>query len=293
MNSSSELLTETGDLREAPAATADAPPWQGSAASSAPLRAVIPVWDPALRLFHWSLAAAVAGAIATGEIGGPWIEWHARLGELIAGLLGFRLVWGVLGPDTARFASFVSGPAAIRAYLRGRWQGIGHNPLGAWAVLGLLALGALQAGSGVFANDDIAFQGPLAGLVGSAWSDRAGAWHQKLSWLLIGVVGLHVCAILWYRVVKRQDLVGPMITGVRRSPALAHSVPVSPAPTVWATLPWRWPRLAAALAGSALTVGIASGTFLAGTGTPVPAAPAASAVSSASAAVPATAKPAW
>ena len=104
------------------------------------------VWDLPLRLFHWLLAAAVIAAMLTGQVGGNLMVWHGRLGILIAGLLGFRLAWGIVGSTHSRFASFVRGPAAIIAYLRGHWHGLGHNPLGALSVLGLLTVLGLQAG---------------------------------------------------------------------------------------------------------------------------------------------------
>ena len=137
------------------------------------------VWDLPLRLFHWLLAAAVIAAMLTGQVGGNLMVWHGRLGILIAGLLGFRLAWGIVGSTHSRFASFVRGPAAIIAYLRGHWHGLGHNPLGALSVLGLLTVLGLQAGGGLFANDDIAFQGPLYGLVSKDTSDWMTGLHRK------------------------------------------------------------------------------------------------------------------
>ena len=211
MNSSSKALRrEDAEARFDSAARA-----RDTQARPDPTPVTVQVWDPALRAFHWSLAASVSVALVSGEIGGPWIEWHGRAGEAIAGLLAFRLAWGLIGPPTARFTSFVRGPATIRRYLHGEWQGIGHNPLGALSVLALLLLGALQVASGLFSNDDIAFQGPLAVLVDSDWSDRASGVHQKLAWLLIGMVCVHLLAIAWYRLVRKHDLVGPMLHGRR------------------------------------------------------------------------------
>lgn len=171
------------------------------------------VWDLPTRLFHWALAGAVTAATVTGKIGGEWIEWHGRSGLFILGLVIFRLVWGFVGSPTARFASFVRGPAAIRAYLRGQWQGIGHNPLGALAVLALLGLTAAQVASGLFANDDITFQGPLAALISKEDSDHARALHTLVFYGLSAVVGLHLAAIAFYTRVKKQSLVKPMLTG--------------------------------------------------------------------------------
>jgi cytochrome b len=189
------------------------------------------VWDLPTRLFHWLLVAGIAAAVITGELGGNLIDWHGRAGLFVLGLVTFRLVWGFVGSSTARFASFVRGPAAIKAYLRGEWRGIGHNPLGALAVLGLLLLTAAQVGTGLFANDDIAFQGPLADLVSKEWSDQSRALHALVFNGLAGLVLLHVAAIIFYVRVKRQDLLKPMLTGWKAVPAEAVAeAPGQPAP---------------------------------------------------------------
>lgn len=171
------------------------------------------VWDLPTRVFHWSLVGAVVFAVATGQVGGNWIEWHGRAGLFILGLLVFRIVWGFIGSPTARFAHFVRGPSAIRAYLRGEWRGVGHNPLGALAVLALLAVTAAQVVTGLFANDDIAFAGPLAPLVSSELSGQITGLHVLLFNGLLALVGLYVAAIAFYARVKRTNLVLPMITG--------------------------------------------------------------------------------
>ncbi|WP_217126992.1 cytochrome b/b6 domain-containing protein [Hydrogenophilus thiooxidans] len=175
----------------------------------------IPVWDPLLRLFHWALVACVIGAFVSVKLGGNAIVWHGAFGVAICGLLAFRLVWGVIGPQTARFSQFVKGPAAIRAYFQGAWHGIGHNPLGALSVVAMLAAFGCQAVLGLFSYDEIAFRGPLALLVSEATQLTLTGWHRRLEPVLIALVALHLAAILFYRVVKREDLVRPMITGYR------------------------------------------------------------------------------
>jgi len=171
------------------------------------------VWDLPLRLFHWLLVATVTAAVLTGQIGGNLMLWHGRLGILITGLIAFRLAWGLVGSTHSRFASFVRGPAAIIAYLRGGWHGLGHNPLGALSVLGLLTVLGLQASGGLFANDDIAFQGPLYGLVSKDTSDWMTGLHRKGFWLVLALVVLHIAAIVFYTRVKGEKLVGAMLTG--------------------------------------------------------------------------------
>ncbi|ANQ85497.1 hydrogenase cytochrome b-type subunit [Azoarcus olearius] len=184
------------------------------------------IWDLPTRLFHWLLAFAILAAYVTGQIGGNYIVWHGRIGLFIVGLVAFRLVWGFIGAPTARFASFVRGFGAIRAYLAGSWHGIGHNPLGALSVLALLGLVGAQAVSGLFANDDISFQGPLAGLVSEAASARLTGLHELLQNVLLGVVGLHLAAIVFYVRIKRDNLVRPMLTGWKElGPGLEAQAP--------------------------------------------------------------------
>jgi len=171
----------------------------------------VPVWDLPIRLFHWSLALGFVVAWVSGSMGK--LDIHMRLGTAMLALLAFRLGWGVAGSATARFASFVRGPSAIVAYLRGRWTGIGHNPLGALSVVAMLALLLAQAVSGLFASDDIASDGPLAWMVSSAATRTLSAFHRLNSWIVLGLVGLHVAAIAYYRLGKGVDLVMPMLTG--------------------------------------------------------------------------------
>jgi cytochrome b len=173
----------------------------------------IHLWDLPIRIFHWSLVLAVITAIATAKIGGNWMELHGRAGLVIIGLLAFRLTWGVVGSTHARFRNFAPTPAKIRTYLKGQWQGVGHNPLGALSVFALLGLLAAQAATGLFANDDIAFNGPLFALVDKALSDRLTGWHHQLSNFLLILMGLHVAAVFFYVWFKKNNLVKPMLTG--------------------------------------------------------------------------------
>lgn len=216
------------------------------------------VWDLPTRLFHWLLTLAVAGALTTGIVGGNWIEWHGRLGLLIVGLLGFRLIWGLLGSTYARFGSFFPTPGRLRAYLRGDWYGLGHNPLGALSVFALLGLLAWQAGSGLFSNDDIAFTGPLYPLIAKADSDWLSSWHRQGLWWLGGLIALHIGAILFYRLVRGKDLIGPMLTG--RAPAPGGDGATTGAAA--AARGGRWPALLVALLLAAALVWLAAGGAL-------------------------------
>lgn len=178
----------------------------------------VKVWDLPTRIFHWLLVAGVSGALITGQVGGNAIDWHARIGLTLVGLIVFRLVWGVVGSTHSRFASFLPTPAALRAYLRGQWRGVGHNPLGALSVIALLALLAVQLASGVLANDDIAFNGPLFSLVSKDLSDWITGLHRSNSTLLIALIALHLAAIAFYTHVRKDKLVKPMITGWKEVP---------------------------------------------------------------------------
>jgi cytochrome b len=173
----------------------------------------IRVWDLPTRLFHWLLVAAVVAAVVTGQLGGNLIDWHGRIGLFIVGLLAFRLVWGVVGSTYARFLQFLPTPGKIGAYLRGQWHGEGHNPLGALSVFGLLALLTAQVGTGLFANDDITFVGPLFDLVGKNLSNRLTGIHYLVSNAIYVLIALHVAAIAFYGHVRKQNLVRPMLTG--------------------------------------------------------------------------------
>jgi cytochrome b len=173
----------------------------------------IRVWDLPTRLFHWSLVLLVAGAIITGTLGGNLMVWHGRIGICICGLIAFRIVWGIAGSTYARFAQFLPTPGRILAYLRGQWHEPGHNPLGALSVFGLLGIIGFQIATGLAANDDIAFNGPLYNLVSRELSDQLVSLHRISSNLLFVLIGLHVAAIMFYAHVKKDNLVKPMITG--------------------------------------------------------------------------------
>jgi len=178
----------------------------------------IKLWDTPTRLFHWSLVLLFGVMWWSGETGGDALRLHLLAGYGIAGLLLFRLLWGVLGSDTARFARFVRGPGAMLAYLRGslpEHRIPGHNPLGALMVLALLGLLGFQVGSGLFATDVDSFlwDGPLAKLIDSDLSEAITGWHKISFKLLLAAVGLHLSAIVFYRLIKRRNLVVAMLSG--------------------------------------------------------------------------------
>jgi len=171
----------------------------------------IKIWDLPTRLFHWLLVALIAGAFVSESL--DQMEWHGRIGLAILGLLVFRIVWGFVGSTYARFCTFVKGPQSVKAYLKGEWHGLGHNPLGAFSVLGILAIVGIQVMTGLFANDDSSFFGPLAALVSTDMSGNLTELHEAMEPLLIAIIIAHVAAIAFYVRVKKDNLVKPMITG--------------------------------------------------------------------------------
>lgn len=185
----------------------------------------IQLWDLPTRIFHWALAALVAAAIVTGKVGGNAIDWHGRIGLAILGLLVFRIVWGIGGSTYARFVHFFPTPASVRAYLRGQWRGVGHNPLGALSVFALLTLLVVQVATGLPSNDDIAFQGPLYALLDKDLSDRLSGLHKLSIDVLFVLIALHVGAIAYYVRVRKDDLLRPMLSGTKRVAADAEVAP--------------------------------------------------------------------
>lgn len=195
------------------------------------------VWDPLLRLTHWSFALIVPAMWWTAE-NSAW-AWHRRLGLVLLGILVFRILWGFLGPETARWASFVKGPVAVIAYMRGQMADgvtrIGHSPLAGWSTLVLIGAMLLQVGMGLFAGDPYdGMTGPLNPLVGVMTADMLTDWHETFFWVVGGLIGLHLAAIVFYVTVKRDDLVSPMLSGDR--PPMAGVAGIGPMPWVRALL---------------------------------------------------------
>lgn len=176
----------------------------------------IAVWDLPLRLFHWSLAGLILFAWWSAET--HHLDWHKIAGSLIAGLLVFRLWWGLFGGSTARFADFVRGPGAIADYLGGKARTVsaGHNPLGALSVLALLLTALTVVLSGLFAVDTDGLEsGPLSDMVDFDQGRMAAELHGYAFDALQILVVLHLVAIAWYTVVKREGMIAAMLHGTR------------------------------------------------------------------------------
>lgn len=199
-----------------------------------------------MRVFHWALALAVLGSWLTHKLDA--FTWHVWFGYSVLVLTASRIVWGFVGPRHARFASFVRSPTVIARHARslfkpdGAAHYPGHNPLGAVMVLAFLVLLLLQAGAGLFANDDIANTGPLYGYVSDATSDTLARVHKLLAKLLWVAVWIHVAAVLGYAMLRRVNLIGPMFTGRKHEPWL------TPADEIAGSELWRALLVAAACA---------------------------------------------
>ena len=175
----------------------------------------VAVWDLPTRLFHWSLVALIAFSWWSAEEG--LLDLHMWSGYAVLALVLFRLLWGLFGSSTARFANFLRGPAAVLAYLRDMrgWKPIGHSPLGALSVVALLGIVLAQLATGLFNSDDDGLhEGPLAPLLGEDALDAVHDLHEGLLFdALLILVALHVGAVLFYRLVLGKRLLGPMIHG--------------------------------------------------------------------------------
>ena len=185
------------------------------------LKFSLKVWDLPTRVFHWALLLAVVGSAYSVWVSEDMV-WHARFGYAVLALCLFRLVWGFIGGHWSRFATFIPSWQASRQYLSSSDEDkatLGHNPLGAWSVYALLIFLLLQVASGLGSDDDIGFNGPLAPLLSSDWVSRLTNYHADVGrWVLIGLIALHVLAVLFYTLVKRQGLIQTMWHGVREWP---------------------------------------------------------------------------
>lgn len=180
----------------------------------------VKVWDPFIRLFHWLLVCLLGFSWWSGEQ--HEMEWHRLSGYAILGLLIFRIYWGFFGSRTARFGQFLRGPKAAFAYIRtvGRASYVaspGHNPIGGWSVMLMLAALVLMVVAGLFAVDvDGLESGPLADYVSFDQGRAASDFHGLMFNVLLALTALHVLAILIYLIGLRQNLIAPMIHGKRR-----------------------------------------------------------------------------
>lgn len=199
---------------------------QGDEALSGPAQARQSVWDLPTRVVHWLLAALIV--FSWWSVKNHHTDWHIWSGVAILTLLVFRLLWGFVGSSTARFSSFVRGPRTVAVYLRGKWTGIGHTPLGALSVVAMFIAVAVQVGLGLISQDeDGLYAGPLSGMVSLETSDAARDLHEEwFEYVIIALIALHIAAIIFYRL-RGRKLTKPMITG--RAVLDPEAAPMQPA----------------------------------------------------------------
>jgi cytochrome b len=183
----------------------------------------VKVWDVPIRIFHWVIALLLVFQFVTGKMGGDLMQWHAYSGYTLLVLVVFRILWGFAGSTHARFASFLAGPVttlrfARRLFSRQAVPQLGHNPLGGWNVIAMIASLAFQAASGLFANDGASAEGPLAQLVSLDVSNRLTELHRWNLNLLLLLSAVHVGGVLFHWVVKKENLITPMFTGIKSVP---------------------------------------------------------------------------
>jgi len=181
-----------------------------------PSRPATKIWDLPIRIFHWGLVAAIATSWISMKLEN--MEVHVISGACVLGLLVFRLLWGIWGASTAQFHRFIPSPIKLLNYLRGRTAdnliSIGHSPIAALSVIAMLAAIAFQTLTGLVSDDDVYTTGPLIEFVESDFSEWATGMHSTNSDILLGLMALHIAAILYYKFVKKLSLVKPMVTGV-------------------------------------------------------------------------------
>lgn len=204
------------------------------------------IWDLPVRLFHWAIVLIIPAMWASHEY--DRMDLHILLGQVLLGLVLFRLIWGLIGGSTARFAGFVRGPRAVARYVRGRGGPVfGHNPLGGWSVVAMLLVLLTQIGLGLFATDeDALYEGPLSHLVGYDTARILADRHETFFYILLALIAVHLAAILYYRLVRSDDLITPMVTG--RRAAGEDGAALAPAPL------WRFLVAAALAAGATLAI---------------------------------------
>lgn len=187
------------------------------------------VWDLPIRLFHWLTVALLVVLYVTERLN--WIGWHVRAGQILLGLVIFRLIWGMVGSETARFTHFIASPKKAvqhckRMVRREPDTGIGHNAAGGWMVLLIIALLLIQCLTGVIINNDIANEGGWTEMIPASVADAISSSHAWLWDVLLAAIAVHIAAIATYAIAKRHNLLIPMLTGRKPLP------PAMPAPRI-------------------------------------------------------------
>jgi cytochrome b len=184
-------------------------------------REPVRVWDWPVRIFHWSIVSLVIGAYVTSRYN--WMTWHVRLGQITLTLLVFRILLGFWGSETARFRRFLVRPSNALAYAHRFFSHagptyLGHTPAGGWMVVALIFVLSTQVLTGLYAYNEVARVGPLFGFFSADTSNTLVSVHSILFTILMSFVTIHIAVVALYWIVKRQNLVRPMTTGIRYLP---------------------------------------------------------------------------
>lgn len=184
----------------------------------------VKIWDVPIRVFHWLIVAAIAFLWWSGESGGNVMDWHLLIGVAVIALVLFRIIWGIIGSDTAQFSQFLKSPREVTHHLRELPKRTsayhaGHNALGGWVVVVLLALLLVQGITGLFATDDILVEGPLMHWVSESTAETFTKLHHLIFNVLFLVVLIHVAAVFFYRFYKNTNLIKAMVLGNADWPA--------------------------------------------------------------------------
>ena len=182
----------------------------------------VKVWDLPSRIAHWALALSILGSYGSAEYGWFSMQWHFYFGYAAITLVIFRVLWGFFGSEHARFRNFVRGPGAVWCYLKtlgdkNSAETTGHSALGGWAVLLLLAATLAQGISGLFKTDDIEWFGPLSEKASAELVEQMSWFHSNFEGILLLIIGVHIVAALLYLLIKKQNLIAPMVTGIKRT----------------------------------------------------------------------------
>jgi cytochrome b len=193
------------------------------------------VWDLSLRIWHWLFAMTITFSLGTGLSDNlALIDWHLRSGYTVVALLTFRLCWGLFGTRFARFSAYRTSPALLLEHLKGTSSAQVHTAPGVVMAWSVWLTCVVQAGCGLFSSDDIFTEGPLARYASDIQIDTASYIHARAYWLLIGLIGIHLTAILWYGLVRRDPLALSMFTG--RKSVAAEAVAAQPTAQIAATV---------------------------------------------------------
>ncbi|MEQ1668392.1 MAG: cytochrome b/b6 domain-containing protein [Sulfuriferula sp.] len=183
----------------------------------------VKIWDLPTRLFHWSLVICFAVSWASAELFDNAMQIHFYAGYTLLTLLVFRVLWGMVGSSTARFSRFLSSWQPTLAYARTLFKprpndSLGHNPVGGWAVIIMLAVLVMQVVTGLFSNNDLLDSGPLAHYLSKELSDSVSGIHGEMFDYLLAIIALHIAAIFFYRYFKHSNLITAMVTGYKTLP---------------------------------------------------------------------------